>query len=117
MDSRKKWKKTVDSDNEGPLFPEGWARKAKRIDSDESVTMRCDYFPRAGRRRKNAFLTTTFHYFPRAVRGRQSDRDARRDARRASRAGEAAPSRSKYICGCYAAGCDCDCDCCDPHRG
>ena len=24
MDSRKKWKKTVDSDDEVPLFPEGW---------------------------------------------------------------------------------------------
>ena len=25
MDSSKKWKKTVDSDDEGQLFPEGWA--------------------------------------------------------------------------------------------
>ena len=34
MDSRKNWKKTVDSGHEVPLFPEGWAPKAKRVDSD-----------------------------------------------------------------------------------
>ena len=39
MDSRKKWKKTVDSDDEGPLFPEGWAPKAKRVDSDDEVPL------------------------------------------------------------------------------
>ena len=35
MDSRKKW--TVDSDHEVPLFPEGWAPKAKRVDSDDDA--------------------------------------------------------------------------------
>ena len=59
--------------------------------------MLCHFFPRAGRRRKNAILSTTFHYFPRAVSGRQSERDARREVRRARRAGQAAPSRSKYL--------------------
>ena len=109
MDSRKKWKKTVDSDDKVPLFPESWAPKAKRVDSNDEVplflegwgrsqsasilNMRCHYFPRVGRRRKNAIPTTTFHYFPRAVSGRQSERDARRDARRACRAGEAAPTQ------------------------
>ena len=38
MDSRKKWKKTVDSDDEGPLFPEGWAPKEKR-DPDDDVPL------------------------------------------------------------------------------
>ena len=37
MDSRKKWKKTVDSDDEGPLIPEGWAPKAKSVDSDDDI--------------------------------------------------------------------------------
>ena len=46
---------------------------------------------------KNSILTTTFHYFPRAGSGRQSERDSRRDARRGRRAGEAAPSLSKYL--------------------
>ena len=39
MDSRKKWKKTVDSDDEVPLFPEGWAPKAERVDSDDEVPL------------------------------------------------------------------------------
>ena len=39
MDSRKKWKKTVDSDDEVPLFPEGWAPKAERVDSDDEVRL------------------------------------------------------------------------------
>ena len=39
MDSRKKWKKTVDSDDEVPLFPEGWAPKEKRVDSDDDVPL------------------------------------------------------------------------------
>ena len=38
MDSRKKWKKIVDSDDEGPLFPEGWAPKEKR-DPDDDVPL------------------------------------------------------------------------------
>ena len=32
MSSSKKWKKTVDSDHEAALFPEGWAPKAQRDD-------------------------------------------------------------------------------------
>ena len=39
MDSRKKWKKTVDSDDEVPLFPEGWAPKEKSVDSDDEVRL------------------------------------------------------------------------------
>ena len=39
MDSSKKWKKTVDSDNEAPLFPEGWSPKAQRVDSDDEVPL------------------------------------------------------------------------------
>ena len=39
MHSRKKGKKTVDSDDEVPLFPEGWAPKAKRVDSDDEVPL------------------------------------------------------------------------------
>ena len=42
MDSCKKWKKTVDSDDdvdEVPLFPEGWAPKLKRVDSDDVVPL------------------------------------------------------------------------------
>ena len=35
MDSRKKW----NSDDEGPLFPEGWAPKAKPVDSDDEVPL------------------------------------------------------------------------------
>ena len=38
MDSRKKWKKTVDSDDDVPLFSEGWAPKEKR-DSDDDVPL------------------------------------------------------------------------------
>ena len=58
--------------------------------------MRYHYFPRAGRRRKNAILTMKFQFFP---SGRQSERNSTSDARRALRAGEASclPSRSKYL--------------------
>ena len=39
MDSRKKWKETVGSDDEVPLFPEGWAPKAKCVESDDEVPL------------------------------------------------------------------------------
>ena len=39
MDSRKKWKKTVGSDHEVPLFPEGWSPKAKPVDSDDELPL------------------------------------------------------------------------------
>ena len=39
MSSSRKWKKTVDSDDEAPLFPEGWAPKAQRVDSDDEVPL------------------------------------------------------------------------------
>ena len=39
MSSGKKWKKTVDSDDEALLFPEGWAPKAQRVDSDDEVPL------------------------------------------------------------------------------
>ena len=41
MDSRKTWKRTVDSesisDDEIPLFPEGWVLKVMLVDSDDEV--------------------------------------------------------------------------------
>ena len=37
MESPKKWEKIVDSDDEVPLFPEGWAPKAKRVDSNDEA--------------------------------------------------------------------------------
>ena len=37
MDGCKTWKRSVDSDDEIPLFAEGWAPKVKCVDSDDEV--------------------------------------------------------------------------------